>query len=84
MYILVFLSHIVLLFLGQHICMANIVFLLQMCVQILMYDACQRLSGHMFPLNNFMIPHHLKQKYELSWFLCKYIYWNMTILYIFS
>ncbi len=48
-----------------------------------LHDACQRLSGHICPLNNFMIQHHLKQKYELSWFWSKYIYWNITILYFF-
>ncbi len=45
-FLVLFLHHIFPLILGQHICMANIVFLLPMWEQFLMYDACQRLSGH--------------------------------------
>ncbi len=43
-FLVLFLSHTIPFFLGQHIFIANIVFLLQMWLQFLMYDACQSLS----------------------------------------
>ncbi len=95
-FLVLFLSHIGPLFLSQHICMPNIVFLLKMWVQFLMYDACQHLSGHITSKNLFKTKiwfwsiytgaGHIIRISSKSWFisLIPFKKWNLYNVYIHS